>query len=77
MSDLPVQRLRRPVLGEAEDIPTPASSQTPRPANVPTENWLPINRTDQVLNSRLRVYAPNAERMKTWQTPKAKRVANP
>ena len=45
-----------------------------KPKGVPDENWLPINRGDLLLNPRLRVYAPNLEAMKTWQTPKAIRL---
>jgi len=46
-----------------------------QPPGVPAENWLPINRKDQVLNLRLRVYAPEIEKMKTWQAPRAENVA--
>jgi hypothetical protein len=46
-----------------------------RPEGVPAENWLPINRGDLPLNLRLRVYAPDIEKMKTWQTPKAAKTA--
>jgi hypothetical protein len=48
-----------------------------QPPGVPTENWLPIDRKDQPLNLRLRVYAPEIEKMRTWQTPRAERVVNP
>jgi len=48
-----------------------------QPPGVPAENWLPINRKDQELNPRFRVYAPEVEKMKAWQTPKAERVGNP
>jgi hypothetical protein len=51
-----------------------AAKQPPR---VPAEDWLPINRKDQVLHLRVRVYAPESERMRTWQMPRAERVANP
>ena len=37
-----------------------------RPAGVPMENWLPISRGDVELSLMYRVYAPDAERMKTW-----------
>ena len=48
-----------------------------QPPGVPSENWLPINRKDQRLNLRLRVYDPETEKMKVWQAPKAVRVAKP
>jgi hypothetical protein len=44
------------------------------PAGVPAENWLPIQRKDLPLNPRLRVYAPDVGKMKTWQAPKVERV---
>jgi hypothetical protein len=45
-----------------------------KPAAIPAEDWLPINRKDQPLNLRLRVYAPDIEKMKTWQTPKTEKT---
>ena len=42
-----------------------------QPAGVPEENWLPINRKDEDLSVNLRIYAPDAEQMKTWQAPRA------
>jgi hypothetical protein len=45
-----------------------------QPPNVPAEDWLPIIRKDQPLNTRFRVYAPDIEKMKTWQTPEAERT---
>ena len=42
-----------------------------RPEGVPEENWLPIERTDLDLSPQLRVYVPDLEKMKTWETPKA------
>ena len=42
-----------------------------KPAGVPDENWLPINREDQGLDLMLRVYAPDLEKMKTWKGPNA------
>jgi hypothetical protein len=45
------------------------------PSGVAAENWLPINRKNQPLNLRLRVYDPVIEKMRIWQTPKAERVA--
>jgi hypothetical protein len=47
-----------------------------QPPKVPAENWLPVIRKDQPLNPRIRVYAPEIEKMKTWQTPKAERAGN-
>ena len=44
-----------------------------QPKGVPAENWLPIQRKDQPLNPRIRVYAPDIEKMKTWPTPKAEK----
>ncbi len=59
---------------------TPASSSTAdggieiyigakKPEGVPDENWLPINREDIGMDAMFRIYAPDAERMKTWKTP--------
>jgi hypothetical protein len=48
-----------------------------QPAGVPAENWLPIKRKDQALNMRIRVYAPDLDKMKTWSTPKAEKLAEP
>jgi hypothetical protein len=45
-----------------------------KPANVPEENWLPINRGDVGLNGMFRIYVPDAERMKTWKTPQFERL---
>jgi hypothetical protein len=45
-----------------------------KPEGVPEENWLPINRKDENLDIVLRVYVPDLEKMKTWETPKAERV---
>ena len=42
-----------------------------KPAGVPDENWLPINRGDEGLYIILRVYVPDLEKMKTWKAPKA------
>ena len=42
-----------------------------KPAGVPDENWLPINRKDQNLDVILRVYVPDLEKVKTWKAPKA------
>ena len=40
-----------------------------KPAGVPDENWLPINREDIGINGMFRIYSPDAEKMKTWKTP--------
>lgn len=41
-----------------------------KPAGVPEENWLPINRGDIELSLMWRIYAPDAERMKSWTVPR-------
>ncbi len=41
-----------------------------KPAGVPDENWLPIQRKDLELTVTLRIYAPDLEKMKTWKAPK-------
>jgi hypothetical protein len=41
-----------------------------KPAGVPDENWLPIKREVLELTVTLRIYAPDLEKMKTWQAPK-------
>jgi len=40
-----------------------------KPDGVPNENWLPINRGEIELSLMYRIYAPDAERMKTWNIP--------
>ena len=40
-----------------------------KPEDVPNENWLPINRDDIELSLMYRIYAPDAEKMKTWKMP--------
>ena len=42
--------------------------------DVPEENWLPINRNDEVLDVIMRIYAPDQEKMKAWIAPKAEMV---
>ena len=42
-----------------------------QPEGVPEENWLPINRKDEVMGVVLRVYVPDLEKMKSWTPPKA------
>ena len=45
-----------------------------QPEGVPEENWLPINRGDEALDLVMRIYAPDLERLATWEAPKAERV---
>jgi hypothetical protein len=45
-----------------------------KPEGVPEENWLPINRKDEVMDLVLRIYVPDLEKMKTWKAPKAEKV---
>jgi hypothetical protein len=40
-----------------------------KPEGLPDENWLPINRGDIELSLMYRIYAPDAEKMKTWKMP--------
>jgi len=40
-----------------------------KPDSVPKENWLPINRGDLGINGMLRIYAPDADKIKMWKTP--------
>jgi hypothetical protein len=40
-----------------------------KPVGVPNDNWLPINRGDIELSLMYRIYAPDAEKMKTWKMP--------
>lgn len=42
-----------------------------KPENVPAENWLPINRQDEVLDIILRIYVPDLEGYNTWKPPVA------
>jgi len=42
-----------------------------KPAGVPDENWLPINREDLEITITLRIYGPDLEKMKTWKAPNA------
>jgi hypothetical protein len=42
-----------------------------KPAGVPAENWLPIQREDLEITVTLRIYAPDLEKMKSWTAPKA------
>jgi hypothetical protein len=45
-----------------------------QPPGVPSENWLPIPRQGLPLRVQIRVYVPDLEKMKIWQTPTAERV---
>jgi len=45
-----------------------------KPAGVPEENWLPIERKDEDLSLIMRIYVPDLEKMKSWSTPKAEMV---
>ena len=44
-----------------------------KPADVPDENWLPINRGDYSIDLIMRVYEPDLERYKSWTPPRAER----
>jgi len=46
-----------------------------KPAGVPEENWLPINRKDEDIGAIMRIYVPDLEKMKTWQPPKAEKLS--
>ena len=45
-----------------------------QPDGVSPENWLPVNRGDYGIDLIMRIYAPDLERFKTWNPPKAKRI---
>jgi len=45
-----------------------------KPAGVPEENWLPLNRKDQEIDVILRTYVPDLEKMKTWDVPVAEKL---
>jgi hypothetical protein len=45
-----------------------------KPAGVPEENWLPIERKDLDLSPQMRVYVPDLEKLNTWTPPKAEKV---
>lgn len=45
-----------------------------QPPGVPDENWLPINRGDEVIDLVMRIYAPDLDKMKTWEAPKAEKI---
>jgi hypothetical protein len=42
-----------------------------KPEGVPEENWLPIERKDEGIDTYMRVYIPDMKKLKTWQAPKA------
>ena len=48
-----------------------------KPRGVPEENWLPVNRKDEVLDVVMRIYAPDQEKMKAWIAPKAEKIHAP
>ena len=45
-----------------------------KPAGVPEENWLPIERRDEVLGALMRIYVPDLEKLKTWTAPRAVKI---
>lgn len=45
-----------------------------KPAGVPEDNWLPINREDIDLDILLRMYAPRVDDLKNYSTPKAEKL---
>ena len=45
-----------------------------KPDGVSVENWLPIERKNLNLSPQIRVYLPNLEKMKTWQSPTAEKI---
>jgi hypothetical protein len=45
-----------------------------KPQGVREENWLPINRGDEVLDVLMRIYAPDLDKMKTWKAPVAEKI---
>jgi len=45
-----------------------------KPAGVPEENWLPINRKDEEIDLILRIYVPDLAKMETWEAPKAEKI---
>ena len=46
-----------------------------QPEGIPEENWLPIVRGDEALDIVMRLYAPDVEKMKLWQAPKAEKIS--
>ena len=45
-----------------------------KPAGVPDENWLPIQRRDEDLSVIMRLYVPDLERFKAWNAPRAEQI---
>jgi hypothetical protein len=45
-----------------------------KPAGVPEDNWLPINREDIGLDMIMRIYAPRVDDLKKWSAPKAEKL---
>ena len=45
-----------------------------KPADAAEENWLPINRKDENLDLVMRIYDPDMQKIKTWETPKAEKL---
>jgi len=45
-----------------------------KPAGVPEDNWLPINREDIGLDMIMRIYAPRVDDLKNWSAPKAEKL---
>ena len=45
-----------------------------QPPGVPEQNWLPINRGDEVLDMIMRIYDPDLEKMNTWKAPHAEKI---
>nr|WP_321451247.1 DUF1214 domain-containing protein [uncultured Carboxylicivirga sp.] len=45
-----------------------------KPIDVPIENWLPINRSDEDLDVILRVYVPELDKLSSWKVPVANKL---
>jgi hypothetical protein len=45
-----------------------------KPDGIPEENWLPIQRKDEVMDIILRVFVPDLQKMKTWSPPAAEKI---
>ena len=46
-----------------------------KPDGVAPENWLPVNRMDQLLDVKLRMYQPDLEKYKTWKAPLIQKIS--
>lgn len=46
-----------------------------KPEGVAPENWLPVNRIDQLLDIILRMYQPDLETYKTWKAPLIQKIS--